>query len=77
MSKQTIYVIHKDDITTRLFSVYKKYATKSDKLSPYYRGYAQALEWVLDVNISTIITSTKPTEETEVLDDRKEEFSDD
>lgn len=77
MSKQTIYVVHKDDISTRLFSVYKKYATKSEKLNDYHRGYAQALEWVLDVNISTMITSTKPSDETEVLYDKEEEFSDD
>ena len=66
MSKQTIYVVHKDDITTRLFSVFKKYATKSDKLSNYWRGYAEALEWVLDLEISTIIVSKKAEKDIEI-----------
>ena len=66
MSKQTIYVVHKADITKRLFSVFKRYATKTDKLSNYWRGYAQALEWVLDLEISTIIVSKKAEKTSEL-----------
>lgn len=52
MSKQSIYVKHKDEIFEKLLNTYKKCANRKVRppISDENYGYIKALEWVLGLD---------------------------
>ena len=52
MSKQSIYVKHKDEIFEKLLNTYKKCLNRKvrSSISDENYGYAKALEWVLGID---------------------------
>jgi hypothetical protein len=52
MSRQSIYVRHKDEIFEKLLNTYKKCVNRKIKsaISDKNYGYAKALEWVLGID---------------------------
>ena len=52
MSKQSIYVKHKDEIFEKLLNTYKKCLNRKvrSSISDENYGYAKALEWVLGLD---------------------------
>ena len=52
MSKQSIYVKHKDEIFEKLLNTYKKCLNRKVRsaISDENYGYAKALEWVLGID---------------------------
>jgi len=52
MSRQSIYVRHKDEIFEKLLNTYKKCVNRKVKsaISDKNYGYAKALEWVLGID---------------------------
>jgi|TARA_R110001583_G_scaffold110014_3_gene258843 hypothetical protein len=61
MSKQSIYVRHKDEIFEKLLNTYKKCVNRKVKsaISDENYGYAKALEWVLDLPLTIVNKENK------------------